>query len=131
MVALLAACAQQPVRQSSTPGSRSGIDYGKYVQSTVPWFEFNSVYNWDSNQPGYVVVWTSPNEAYRLVLASPCLALQNTFTIFLTSHSGLVTANRDYVVANDDHCAIIRIERLNAKAIRAARKAKASDGKGG
>lgn len=121
LAGLLGACAQQPARQSSTHHSPATIDYGKYVLGMVPWFQFGSLYNWDSNQVGSVVVWTTPRQAYLLTLAGPCLGLQNAFAIALTSQSGLVNSNRDYVIAGGDRCQIMRIERLDAKAIRALR----------
>lgn len=122
---LLAACAQQPVRDSSDSEAHHAIDYAQYVKGTVPWFHFSSLYSWDSNQPGYVVVWTSPLQAYRLQLAGPCLGLQTaTGVIGLTSQGSMVNANRDAVVAAGDHCRIMRIERLDARAIRAAQKSR-------
>ena len=117
---LFAACAQQPARDSSTKHTHHAIDYGKYVKGTVPWFHFTSLYSWDSNQPGYVVVWTSPVQAYRLALAGPCLGLQSApGVIGLTSQGGEVSSTRDAVIAGGDHCKIMRIERLDARAIRA------------
>ncbi|HET7563290.1 MAG TPA: DUF6491 family protein [Rhodanobacteraceae bacterium] len=119
---LLAACAQQPVQDSSsTRGTHQAIDYAKYVQGPVPWFHFSSLYSWDSNQNGYVVVWTSPVQAYRLALVGPCLGLQTTGVIGLTSQAGEVSSTRDAVIAGGDHCKIMRIERLDARAIRALR----------
>lgn len=129
----LAACAQQPAHQSSEHASSQTIDYGKYVQGDVPWFNFTSLYSWDSNQVGYVVVWTSPVQAYRLQLVGPCLGLQTaTGVIGLTSQDGLVSSNRDAVIAGGDRCGIMRIQRLDAKAIKAARaRPQASGDKGG
>ena len=125
----LAACAQQPARESSAHHAHQAIDYGKYVQGDVPWFNFTSLYSWDSDQLGYVVVWTTPRQAYRLQLVGPCLGLQNaTGMIGLTSHDGLVSSNRDAVIASGDHCRIMRIQRLDAKAIRAARDKPNSSG---
>ncbi|HKT42211.1 MAG TPA: DUF6491 family protein [Rhodanobacteraceae bacterium] len=122
LVVALAACAQQPTRESSARHAHQAIDYGKYVQGDVPWFNFTSLYSWDSNQFGYVVVWTSPVQAYRLQLAGPCLGLQTAGAMIgLTSQSGLVSSNRDAVLAGGDRCQIMRIERLDAKAIRAVR----------
>lgn len=128
LAVLLAACAQQPARNASTKHSHQSIDYAKYVKGTVPWFNFTSLYSWDSDQIGYVVVWTNPREAYRLALAGPCLGLQSAAGIIgLTSQGGLVSSNRDAVIAGGDHCGIIRIERLDAKAIREARAKDKSD----
>lgn len=129
---LLAACVQQPVREaSSSQRAHAVIDYAKYVQRTVPWFNFTSLYSWDSYQSGSVVVWTSPRAAYLLTTAGPCLGLQTAVGVIgLTSQSGLVSSNRDYVLAGGERCPIMRIEQLDAKAIREARaKAKPADDK--
>ena len=121
-ILLAAACAQQPARESSARHAHQAIDYGKYVQGDVPWFNFTSLYSWDSNQLGYVVVWTSPVQAYRLQLVGPCLGLQTAAgMIGLTSQDGMVSSNRDAVLARGDRCGIMRIQRLDAKAIRALR----------
>jgi hypothetical protein len=133
VLAALAACAPQAARQSPERASSRTIDYGEYVQGTVPWFNFTSLYSWDSDQLGYVVVWTTPRQAYRLQLVGPCLGLQTAAGVIgLTSQDGLVSSNRDAVIAGGEHCRIMRIDRLDAKAIRAARtqpkaSAKASD----
>lgn len=122
VLAALAACAPQAARQTSERAPSRTIDYGKYVQGTVPWFNFTSLYSWDSDQLGYVVVWTTPRQAYRLQLVGPCLGLQSAAGVIgLTSQDGLVSSNRDAVIAGGEHCRIMRIERLDAKAIRAGR----------
>ena len=124
---LLAACVQQPTRETSSQRDRATIDYAKYVQRTVPWFHFVSLYSWDSHQLGYVVVWTTPRQAYRLALVGPCIGLQSAMTIGLTSHGNMVQAPGDAVLAGGDRCPIMRIEQLDAKAIRAARSKSSSD----
>jgi hypothetical protein len=129
----LAGCAQHAARPSSTQHASTAIDYSKYVQGDVPWFNFTSLYSWDSNQLGSVVVWTSPRQAYLLQLAGPCIGLQTMAgMIGLTSQNGMVSSNRDAVIAGGNRCGIMRIQRLDAKAIRAVRFGpKTSAGKGG
>lgn len=123
LAALLAACAQQPAHHATTHHPPTTIDYAKYAQETLPWLQFNSLYDWRStNRPGSVVIWTTPSQAYLLTLAGPCLGLQNAVGIVLTSHFGLVNSNHDEVVADGEHCRIIRIQRLDARAIRALRQ---------
>lgn len=123
---LLAACAQQPTRDASSQHGHATIDYAQHVQRIVPWFHFANLYSWDSNQLGYVVVWTTPMQAYRLQLAGPCLGLRNAMAIGLTSQDGMVSAPRDAVLAGGDRCQIMRIEQLDAKAIRTARSTSAA-----
>src|SRR5581483_1787852 len=125
-------CAQQPPRSADTAaptaadtGSRhTGIDYSKYVVRTVGMFSFSSLYDWDSNDPSHAVVWTTPFEAYRLTLLGPCFELQHAPIIALTSNGGTVTAGLDSVLVRGDRCTIQTIEKLDAKAISAARKQK-------
>ncbi len=124
----LCACVQQPARSSSGAGepaaTHTGIDYAKYVTSTVGMFSFTSLFDWDSNDPDHVVVWTTPFQAYRLTLLGVCFDLQNTPTIALTSNGGTVTAGLDSVLVRHERCTIQTIEKLDAKAIREARKQK-------
>ena len=133
LAASLCACAQQPARgpeagaaapAGETAGKHTGIDYSKYVVRTVGMFAFSSLYDWDSNDPGHAVVWTTPFEAYRLTLLGPCFELQHAPIIALTSNGGTVTAGFDSVLVRGDRCTIQTIEKLDGKAIRAARKQK-------
>ena len=133
LAAFLCACAQQPARgpeagaaapAGETAGKHTGIDYSKYVVRTVGMFAFSSLYDWDSNDPGHAVVWTTPFEAYRLTLLGPCFELQHAPIIALTSNGGTVTAGFDSVLVRGDRCTIQSIEKLDGKAIRAARKQK-------
>lgn len=128
----LASCAQQPRQPAPTSATQNTIDYAKYVKYSVGSFQFNTLYDWDSSGPGHVVVWVSPIEAYRLTLSGACLGLRNTQVIGLTSHGGEVSVNHDAVIAGGDHCPIMLIQRLDARAIRALRtKPKSPGGKGG
>jgi hypothetical protein len=123
--AALVACAQQPVRStgSAAPHDGTRIDYARYVTRPVPSFRFSSLYDWDSNDPGHVVVWVSPAEAYRLTLLGPCFDPRNSPTLLLSSHGGQVRAGLDVVIVGGDHCAIQGIGKLDARAIRALRHA--------
>ena len=126
-IVVLAGCTQQLARESSADRAEQGIDYGKYVQGDVPWTNFTSLYSWDSNESGYVVLWTSPIRAYRLQLVGPCIGLSTAGAfIGLTSRDGMVSSNRDAVLADGSRCPIMRIQRLDAKAIRALREKPAS-----
>lgn len=120
LAAVLAGCAQQPTQPDSSPRrSNDTFNYARFVQNSVPWFHFTSLHDWSSSQPSYVVVWTSPNRAYRLSLNGSCHGLQNAIFIRLTSQGSQVTAGRDAVIVNGQCCPIRRIDRLNVPAIRA------------
>ncbi|HJU27374.1 MAG TPA: DUF6491 family protein, partial [Rhodanobacteraceae bacterium] len=103
---------------------RAQLDYAKYVTGAVGMFSFSSLYDWDSNDPSHAVVWTTPFQAYRLTLLGPCFDLQNAPIIALTSQGGTVTAGLDSVLVRGERCGIQSIDKLDAKAIRAARKQK-------
>lgn len=130
----LGACAQQPAHgpetaaagpvTGETAAKHTGIDYSKYVTRTVGMFAFSSLYDWDSNDPTHAVVWTTPFEAYRLTLLGPCFELQHAPIIALTSNGGTVTAGFDSVLVRGDRCTIQTIEKLDGRALRAARKQK-------
>lgn len=130
LILVLGACAQQSARKSDAPAAgetatkHAGFDYAKYVTGTVGMFSFTSLYSWDSNDPTHAVVWTTPFEAYRLSLLGPCFELQNAPIIALTSNNGIVTAGLNSVLVRGDRCTIQTIEKLDARAIRAARKQK-------
>lgn len=131
LVVALAGCAQQSTRPVANAGSTGTIDYAKYVQGTVPWFHFSSLYSWDSHSDGHVVVWTGPLDAYRLTLAGPCIGLLGAPSIGLTSQNRMVSSNRDSVLAGRDRCRIMRIDKLDARAIRGVQdksKARATNG---
>ena len=126
--ALACACAQQPA-QHATPAATvvkaasAPFDYAAYVRGPVNSFWFTSLYSWDSIDTTHLVVWANPIEAYLLTLSMPCTALPYTGVMRLTSHGGAVTTSIDSVLAGGDQCPIFRIERLDTRAIRAARKA--------
>lgn len=125
-IALLAGCAHQPTQEASARRSNDAINYAQFVQNSVPWFRFTSLYSWSSSQPTYVVVWTTPNRAYRLSLMGACHGLQSSIFIGLTSQGGQVSSGRDAVIVNGQRCPIRRIDRLDMQAINAARAAQAA-----
>lgn len=122
---LVAACAQQPARTpaASAASHHTRIDYSRYIVRPVGEFSFSSLYDWDSSDPDHVVVWVSPVEAYRLTLLGVCFDLQNAPTILLTSHGGQVNAGLDSVIVRNDRCTIQSIDKLDARAIKAAKRA--------
>ncbi len=115
LTTLLAGCVQSPVRDAPT---KARLDYRDYVIGGAIAFDFNRVDNWDSPDPDQVVVWTSPKEAYLLTLFGPCFALDHATTILLSSH-GSVRAGNDAVIVAGERCRIHRIDRLDARRLKA------------
>ena len=113
---LLAACAPSPVRNDAA--AKAKPNYRDYVQGGAIAFDFNRVDNWDSPSPDQVVVWTSPNEAYLLSLFGPCFGLDHAATLVLSSR-GSVHAGSDAVIVAGERCRIHRIDRLDARRLKA------------
>ena len=65
---LLAACAQNPsheeVTDARTRAKHDKVDYARYARETVGSFSATRLDDWDSTDPGSVVVWTRANEAW-------------------------------------------------------------------
>lgn len=129
VAACMCACAQQPTQPAphaaaATRSASAPFDYAAYVRGPVNSFWFTSLYSWESIDTTHLVVWANPIEAYLLTLSMPCTALPYTGVMRLTSHGGAVTTSIDSVLAGGDSCPIFRIERLDTRAIREARKAR-------
>lgn len=73
-----------------------------------------------------IAVWTGVNQVYMLTLEKPCINLDFAFTIGLTSTMGDVNAGMDYVKYNHNgpqQCRILQIQKVDYKAMRAAKEA--------
>lgn len=128
--AMLAACTQAPLRDADKRAAATAHDtaqdkapkpkpdYLRYVQGPAMAFDFNRVSDWDSPDPSHVVVWTSPYEAYLLTLASACFNLASSQTILLSS-PGRMHAGTDAVLVSGERCPVQRIDRLDARKLKA------------
>jgi hypothetical protein len=115
---LAAGCAHSPAHDQVAAADKAKPDYRDYVLGTAMAFDFRRVDNWDSPAPDEVVVWTSPKEAYLLRLFGPCFGLDNAATILLSSN-GSVRAGSDAVIVAGERCRIQRIDRLDARRLKA------------
>lgn len=112
----LAACATTATHDASAdakapPKQRATTDdYLRYVQGNVPSFGAKNVTDWNAPDPGHVVVWVSPVEAYLLTLFGACFGLESSSTILLSPGA---------VMVGPERCSISKAERLDARRMRA------------
>ena len=115
----LAGCASAPPVRNDAPSPRSDeasksrpttADYRRYVRGNVQAFNASNVTDWDAPDPQHVVVWTSPAEAYLLTLFGACFGLETSQSILLGDGA---------VIVGPERCAISKVERLDARRMRA------------
>ena len=120
---LLAACAgtAQRAKDQELPQQ-----YLKYAGAPVDHFNYLGRYDdWRALSDTQLAVWTSPSNAYLLTVREPCIQLQFTQRIGLTSTGGTVSNRLDSVLVDRDRCQITEIRPIDYKKMRAdLRKAK-------
>jgi Family of unknown function (DUF6491) len=123
LTVLLAACAgtSQRAKDQELPQQ-----YLKYAGAPVDHFNYLGRYDdWRALSDTQLVVWTSLNNAYLLTVREPCINLQFTQRIGLTSTAGTVSNRLDSVLVDRDPCQITEIRPIDYKKMRAdLRKAK-------
>lgn len=125
LVLSLAACTQTPARDNAKGAAASAkahptaADYLRYIRGNAGVFSAASVYDWTAPDPGHVVVWTSPAEAYLLTLFGACFGLDSVQTILLSGDGGTVRAGAAAVMVGAERCPIQTVERLDARAMKA------------
>lgn len=97
--------AKAPPKQRATTD-----DYLRYVQGNVPSFGAKNATDWTAPDPGHVVVWVSPVEAYLLTLFGACFGLESSQTILLSPGA---------VMVGPERCPIAKAERLDARRMKA------------
>ena len=116
LVSMLAACASPATHDANAaakapPKQRATTDdYLRYVQATVPSFGSKNATDWNAPDPNHVVVWISPAEAYLLTLFGACFGLETSQSILLGDGA---------VMVGPERCAISKVERLDARRMRA------------
>ncbi|MET0231766.1 MAG: DUF6491 family protein [Rhodanobacteraceae bacterium] len=116
LASLLGACAAPATHDAhagtkAPPKQRATTDdYLRYVEAAVPSFGSRNPTDWTAPDPNHVVVWVSPVEAYLLTLFGACFGLE-------TSQSILV--GNGAVSVGPERCPVSRVERLDARAMRA------------
>jgi hypothetical protein len=122
---LLAACAGIAQRAKDQQLQQQQ-QFLKYAAAPVDHFSYLGRYDdWRALSDTQLVVWTSPSNAYLLTVREPCITLQFTQRIGLTSTGGTVSNRLDSVLVDRDRCQITEIRPVDYQKMRAdLRKAK-------
>ena len=128
IAALASACAGIP----KDDGEVSALDrYLAHAGEPVDRFTFpQRIRGWQAVDREHLLVRVGPREAYLLRTGGPCVGLQNSRRIGLTSQLGrtTVTSGRDEIVLEHDRCRITEIRPLDLDRLRADEQAAARDG---
>ena len=117
MALLAAACSGIPQRARDEQQQQQ---YLQYAGAPIDHFTYLSHYDsWRSLSRTQLVVWTTMNDAYLLTVREPCINLQFTQRIGLSSTAGTVTNLLDFVLVDHDRCQITEIRPVDYKKMRA------------
>ena len=116
-VLLLAACSGIPQRAKEEQLQQQ---YLQYAGAPVDRFTYLGRFDsWSALSGTQLVVWTTLNDAYLLGVRAPCINLQFTQRIGLTSTAGTVDSGLDSVLVDRDRCQITEIRPVDYKKMRA------------
>lgn len=116
--ALLAGCAT-----TVPPGEAPPDEYLPYAGAPVDEFHFFRLYDWQRAGKDRVVLWTDPGQAYLVTVMPPCVELD--FTEYLGVSSTVQTVSRfeSLFPGRHDRCPITEIRPLDVKRLNADRAA--------
>ena len=129
----LASCASTP---SMSDEQELGL-YRAHAGAPVPSFHYLGRFDsWTDIGDRALAIWTRPREAWLLELSGPCIGLDFTPAIALTSNTGMVSARFDKVLlrnsgVTDFPCTIQTIRPLDTKALKQAERAARNQASGG
>ena len=117
----LAGCAPAMTGNAVRPATtgEGSVDYRAFTTGPVMAADFRHISDWSSPDPEHVVLWNTPNRAYLLTLAGPCMTLQDAATIGVTGGQ-FVRAGREAILVQGERCPIWRIDRLDARRLNEA-----------
>jgi hypothetical protein len=88
--------------------------YLQWAEAPVDSFTYlGNFYDWQSLSDAQLLVWTTFNEPYLITVRQPCVDLQFTQRIGITSTSGTVFNNLDSIVLEHEHCPIMQIRPID------------------
>ena len=124
-VALLAAFFVLPfaVVQADTRATEAKnlARFEQFAGAPVETFDMWSLYRWQSLGPDRLAVWSTINKVWLLRVSQPCIRLEDTNAIKITSQMAhKVTARFDYVDFAAQHCQIQEIRPIDYSAMRKA-----------
>ena len=95
--------------------------FEKFAGAPVESFDMWQLYQWQSLGPDRLAVWSAVNKVWLLKVSQPCIRLEDTNAISITSQMAhKVTARFDYVDFAAQHCQIQEIRPVDYLAMRKA-----------
>jgi hypothetical protein len=114
---------------SSSPKQRDADNLARYQEfagEPVDSFHLRTLQNWVSLGREHFAVYTSLNEAWLIEVWKPCNGLDFAHAISLTSTGSRVYARFDSVRFEQETCRIEQIRKVDARAMKAARRAESA-----
>jgi len=98
--------------------------YEQFAGAPVESFDMWQMYQWQSLGPDRLAVWSGVNKIWLLKVSQPCIRLEDTLAIHISSQmTHKVTARFDYVDFGSQHCQILEIRPVDYVAMRKAGEA--------
>jgi hypothetical protein len=95
------------------------VHFEQFAGPPVESFDMWSLYQWQSLGPDRLAVWSAVNKVWLLKVSQPCIRLEDTNAIKITSQMAhKVTARFDYVDFAAQHCQIQEIRPVDYVAMR-------------
>lgn len=95
--------------------------FEQFAGAPVESFDMWNLYQWQSLGPDRLAVWSAVNKVWLLRVSQPCIRLEDTNTIKITSQMAhKVTTRFDYVDFAAQHCQIQEIRPVDYTAMRKA-----------
>jgi len=121
---LPAAFAQADTRATE---QKNLVRFEQFAGPPVESFDMWSLYQWQSLGPDRLAVWSAVNKVWLLKVSQPCIRLEDTNAIKITSQMAhKVTARFDYVDFAAQHCQIQEIRPVDYVALRKSAAPKSS-----
>lgn len=97
--------------------------FEQFAGAPIESFDMWQLYQWQSLGPDRLAVWSAVNKVWLLKVSQPCIRLEDTAAIKITSQmTHKVTARFDYVDFAAQHCQIQEIRPVDYMAMRHAEK---------
>ena len=98
--------------------------YEQFAGTPVESFDMWNLYQWQSLGPDRLAVWSAVDKVWLLRVSQPCIRLEDTNAITITSQMAhKVTARFDYVEFAAQHCQIQEIRPVDYLSMRKAQRA--------
>lgn len=124
---MLSACAAQGPRERE---AENLAEFTRHAGAPVESFHFWRLDRWETLGRDHLVVWTRMNEAWLLRVMEPCNGLEFANALALSSTNNRVYRSFDAVLFDKQRCRIAEIRPVDGKALKAERRAGASEPSG-